>query len=133
MKSITRQPAKDWDSNPLVTVIRFRLMAVNASDMVNIQGTPLFFKGNMVHSIFMGKKTQTRRPHLDPGKIHNKIWVRQYRFQPKANAPAWLSVLSIHQEPLHAISPEDCISEGISVHSTDPVADFKKLWNSIYK
>jgi len=108
----------------------------------------MLFKPYLAEAILQGKKTQTRRlkkpTHstvLKQGRIiaiyqnRRLLWRvgKTYAIQPGRGKKGIgrFHLLSIHQEPLQAITPADVTAEGLTAYP-DPTRGFAGLWDDIY-
>lgn len=113
----------------------------------------MIFTPEHIQKIVNGTKIETRRV-AKTGETHNGLWYdmvmspggrikwqtgRDYAVQPGRGKPCYIhngmplriKILSIHREPLQAISRTDVIAEGIS--GAGGVGDYRNLWDSINK
>ena len=112
----------------------------------------MIFIPKHILKIINGTKTETRRI-VKPGEEHLREFVMtpngnvkwrvrdSYAVQPGRGKPCHIhngkplriKILSIHREPLQAITRDGAWLEGITGASSRPITDYRKLWDSINK
>lgn len=93
----------------------------------------LMFSERHLEQVLSGEKTQTRRlwddPRVTAGKSYRAVQkdVQGAMFTPREDAPAYVLVRDVWQEPLGALSSEDAAAEG-----SYTVEEFKETWRELH-
>ena len=92
----------------------------------------LMFGPEHLEQVISGEKTQTRRlwdaPRVKPGNSYRAVERGSgAMFTPREEAPAYVAIEDVWEEPLGAITPEDADAEG-----NYTVEEFKEEWRSIH-